>query len=226
MKRARQKLHSRSGASILLALYLMLVAAVIVSAAVTAAHRVRDDRTEVQDSLSITSAGKLMVQYLKDHDTYRTVQYTDHFFGDDSTDGTGACLKALTDSPTEIHYLCTTAPTDMKPALMALTLKKNENDGYTTDEKIWYDIKGTIGLASDVLEMNESPQTLYLVAVLTVNTVVRPKSDYETDKQINPDTGEEETIPHSGTETVITWELNNVRIASSEEMLWNESATE
>ena len=72
MKRCAQKLHSRRGASILLALFLMLVAvmvsAVIVSAAITAANRVKDDTVQQQDALSLSSAEAILTKYLLDGD--------------------------------------------------------------------------------------------------------------------------------------------------------------
>lgn len=70
MERTRQKLHSRRGASILLALVLTLVAAmvcaVILSAALTAAKRVRDDREAQQQMLSLTSAARYVKACMED----------------------------------------------------------------------------------------------------------------------------------------------------------------
>lgn len=69
MAHIRQKLHSRSGASVLLAMLLLLVAAmvsaVIISASVTAANRVRDDRDHQQKMLSVNSAARLVKKSLE-----------------------------------------------------------------------------------------------------------------------------------------------------------------
>ena len=68
MTHIRQKLHSRSGASILLALALLLVAtmvsAVIISASVTAASRVKDDSVHQQEMLDANSAARFAVKAL------------------------------------------------------------------------------------------------------------------------------------------------------------------
>ena len=70
MARIRQKLHSRSGASILLAMVLLLVAAmvsaVIISASVTAANRVSDDHVHQQQLLAVNSAARLLKKALSE----------------------------------------------------------------------------------------------------------------------------------------------------------------
>lgn len=69
MERVMKKLNSRRGASILLAMALILTAlmisAVIVSAALTAAHRVSHDSKEEQKTLALNSAAKAMKDYLE-----------------------------------------------------------------------------------------------------------------------------------------------------------------
>lgn len=81
MKRATQKLHSRRGASILLALLMILVATmvstVIVSAAVTTAKRVHDDESREQDYLTVNSAARLITAYLLENTkyTFHTLSY-------------------------------------------------------------------------------------------------------------------------------------------------------
>ncbi len=85
MKRAKQKLHSRRGASILLAMLMILVAtmvsAVIISAAVTTAKRVHDDTDYVKDEVMIHSAGRLIEDFLKKKTkyTYHTLEYVDSY---------------------------------------------------------------------------------------------------------------------------------------------------
>ena len=64
MKALKNKLNSRSGASIIFALLFFLVAAmvsiVILDASVTTAKRLSDDTVWEQDNLTLTSAGKLL----------------------------------------------------------------------------------------------------------------------------------------------------------------------
>ena len=68
MLRIGKKLHSRRGASILLALMFLLVAtmvsSVVLSAALTAARRVDDDRNTEQEYLAVSSAAKYLTQAL------------------------------------------------------------------------------------------------------------------------------------------------------------------
>ena len=70
MRRTIEKLHSRSGASILLAMLLLLVAtmisSVILSASLTATKRVSDDRTQEQNALYASSAARLFADCLQD----------------------------------------------------------------------------------------------------------------------------------------------------------------
>jgi type II secretory pathway component PulK len=69
MARMRQKLHSRRGASILLALVLFLVAStvisVILSASLTAARRLEDDRAREQEYIAVSSAAKFFAKALE-----------------------------------------------------------------------------------------------------------------------------------------------------------------
>lgn len=64
MRRITEKLHSRRGASLIYALLLFLVAsmvsAVILSASVTAAKRLRDDQIRQQNELTINSGARLL----------------------------------------------------------------------------------------------------------------------------------------------------------------------
>ncbi|MCR4771714.1 MAG: hypothetical protein K5855_05320 [Oscillospiraceae bacterium] len=82
MELMMKKLHSRRGASILLAMLLFLVAAMVVSvvlsAAMTAARRVSDDRQREQDYLAVSSAAVFLKQALEDSRySETTVRYYD-----------------------------------------------------------------------------------------------------------------------------------------------------
>ena len=70
MRRIRQKLAGRSGASILIALIVFLVAAmvsvVMIDTAVTALKRVHDDEIREQAYLSVGSASKLIASCLQE----------------------------------------------------------------------------------------------------------------------------------------------------------------
>lgn len=100
MERARQKLHSRSGASILLALLLFLVAAmvcaVIVSASFTAAKRVYDDKTGEQDYLTVSSAAKTLKEGL----LASGVTYTTTVTTTVQPDGTSSSETETSETPT------------------------------------------------------------------------------------------------------------------------------
>lgn len=69
MRKAKQKLKNRTGASIMFALLFLLVATmvsvVILDASVTTAKRLFDDTQWQQDNLTLTSAGKLLQSALK-----------------------------------------------------------------------------------------------------------------------------------------------------------------
>ena len=69
VERTQKKLHSRRGASILLALLLFLVASmvvsVILSASLTAVSRVNDDREREQEYLAVSSAAKFFAKALE-----------------------------------------------------------------------------------------------------------------------------------------------------------------
>ena len=69
MRKVRKKLHSRSGASMLMALLLLLaalmVSAVIISAALSSALSIRTDRAQQQAFLSVSSAAELMAGKLE-----------------------------------------------------------------------------------------------------------------------------------------------------------------
>ena len=160
MKRICEKLHSRGGASILLALLLMFVAVmistVILSAAVSSAHRVVDDRSEQQDALSIASAGKLMVQYLKEHNSYWTVTYNPELIGylsgpdesygpiANSYDLSGfPALREMTAAPNKTCTLNVGAPNGMRAARMTFTPGTPYQSAENTYE---YHILGTITL--------------------------------------------------------------------------------
>jgi hypothetical protein len=69
MERIKQKLHSRRGASIILAMLLMMVAvmvsAVIISASYTAAKRVNDDSDRQQGLLTASSAARFVAEDLR-----------------------------------------------------------------------------------------------------------------------------------------------------------------
>lgn len=77
MNAIRKKLHSRSGASMLMALLLLLVAVmvsvVILSAASSAAKSVRSDREQQQTYLTVSSAAELMRDCITDAVPFTTV---------------------------------------------------------------------------------------------------------------------------------------------------------
>lgn len=68
MRRIGQKLNSRRGATLIVALLLLLVASMvsvtILSSAVTAAKRLHDDRAREQDYLALSSAARLLKKEL------------------------------------------------------------------------------------------------------------------------------------------------------------------
>ena len=70
MRQIRQKLHSRRGASLLFALLLFLVASMvsitILNAALTAAKRLKDDRAQEQEYLTLSSAARLVAKSLSE----------------------------------------------------------------------------------------------------------------------------------------------------------------
>lgn len=69
MARVNEKLHSRRGASILIAMILLLVASmvsiVIISASLTATHRAKSEREYTQKTLYVQSAAELLKACLK-----------------------------------------------------------------------------------------------------------------------------------------------------------------
>lgn len=205
MERIKRKLHSRRGASILLAMLLMLVAtmvcAVIISASLTAAKRVSDDRTQEQASLSIGSAGRLMVQYLEENNQCTqewSVKKTYDYDGDGNesepyntsttpTPITGPLKNAIEhwDDSSYKNHLVVNAVVDggktiIQPAILEFSLRAS-SDGMR-------DVVGTLFLVDEVpadlsdLESlkNESPQKLYLKGIMIKEeSVSGPRPDYE-----------------------------------------------
>lgn len=116
MERMLKKLHSRRGASILLALLLFLVAAMVVSvvlsAALTAARRVDDDRKREQDFLAVSSAARFLKQALEDSKYGKTVvRYYDEAWNpvdepepEDLPPVTEGLLYEVFSSEAELHY--------------------------------------------------------------------------------------------------------------------------
>lgn len=146
MERARQKLHSRSGATILLALLLFLVAAmvcaVIVSASFTTAKRVHDDKSEEQDYLTVSSAAKLLKKSLLSSSvTYTTTTvYTDDVPDVPVTvpelEGPlGSVLRSAIENP----GICTlkVEPNDTRIGTVVMDCTVNENNrGFTITGKL------------------------------------------------------------------------------------------
>ena len=96
MKRLREKLHSQSGASILLALLLFLtccmVAASILAAAASNAGKVRSSRVEQQKQLTLSSAIELVCGQIKQATytgKYKVHEWTDQVGSYTYTDGDG-----------------------------------------------------------------------------------------------------------------------------------------
>lgn len=203
MERTRQKLHSCRGASILLALLLMLVAtmvsAVIVGASLTAAKRVNDDRAQEQASLSISSAGRLMVHYLDDNNTCtqeKSIIETVHYDKDGNYEGedndpltlawdyngiAGMLSEAIKhwDNPDYNNYLVIDGLFDgedvvVKPAVLTFTLQQQNNVAEPEKMRI---VKGTIFLVNEVPAdlsslgelMDQSPQKLFLSGTVSVD---------------------------------------------------------
>ena len=241
MERAMKKLHSRRGASILLALFLLLLATmvstVIISAATTAAKRVHDDRGEQQEALRVSSAGKLIVQYLSDHDAYTRVtvngteedkSYFLNLYGiKPCASGSGPWLEAFTESfkadPSASHTLVISAPGDenIRDVTMTLTLQEGSQDdpepGAST-VTARYTLKG---------ELESGAQKIYLRAGLTHTRKVQPYEDEELveTKDAEGKVIDSQTVPHAVTETTQEWKLDtdSIRLAVSEGMLWREN---
>ena len=228
MERIRQKLHSRRGVSILLALLLMLVAAmvsvVIVGASLTAAKRVNDDRAQEQAALSISSAAKVMVEYLNDKNTYEYVHsvYEDGSYDPPEITIPNELLQTITEKLDQTQFLTVSVPTGdgLSTVIMAFTLtekESNSNPSYIqfSITGISSDQAGTIFLADsipaslddpDVLNtcIEKSAQKLYLHGTLEKDLT------YETTKKLSdeedPDNpGEYKEIP--GIITSTSWRL-------------------
>ena len=103
MARIRQKLHSRRGASILIAMLLVLVATlvsvVVIEASLTATRRARSERDYTQQTLYIQSAGELFKDCLKQTSVVVSRTSLDYDGGEDGA------FDAY-DDPGEIRYSC------------------------------------------------------------------------------------------------------------------------
>lgn len=228
MKRAIKKLHSRRGASILLALFLMLVAtmicAVIISAAATAANRVHDDRGEEQDLLSITSAGKLVVAYLNEHNAYKTVKATGDYteFSEIMAELHGntsgfydegfSILKDLTDNSGADLTMTISVPTDagkMQPAVMQFKVT-DEGDGEH------FTLAGTLGLGTTAADLAKSPQKLSFEGKLFKDRFYDDGFNRDASYWGEGAEGEPIFVPlvYSATMEIVTWELTDLKLLS------------
>lgn len=81
MHRLYQKLNSKSGVSILIALILFLVASmvsvVVIHASLTAIKRVQDDKKREEELLTVSSAARLLERAIKASDVTVTVVHTE-----------------------------------------------------------------------------------------------------------------------------------------------------
>ena len=205
MKRIQKKLHSRSGASILLALLMMLVAAavsaVIVSASVTTAKRVHDDGGQTQNYLTVNSASRLIMAYLTDENVYKyhTLTYEEKPSLNEDT--------PKVDTPSDVvKYLSMMAeslnpdePDDYKEAIIKVSAPTVSSDGLADpaedvptetvtmnfrmekgENEGTYSITGKIYQGSDP---SNTPQQVFVSCVLTCDRSksegVRPSDGYD-----------------------------------------------
>ena len=192
MKRAKQKLHSRSGATILLALLLFLVAAmvcaVIVSASFTTAKRVHDDKSEEQDYLTVSSAAKLLKKSLLSSSvTYTTTTLvTDGVPAAPQTVPTaagprGEALRAAIESPGAYALTVTPGDTQLGAAVMNDFTVVKRADGNDADS--YYKLSGTLSPAGG----RADSQKIYLIGEFMM-------------KSEQPTTQQSETLPEGVTE--------------------------
>ncbi len=230
MKRCAQKLHSRRGASILLAMLLMLVvvmiSAVIVSAAVTAANRVQDDKAQQQDALSLTSAEKLLTAYLQDHNhaarySVEESRYTDQVsptvpdFEEENADTTHPLKVLYENVGSQLTLKITDVPDGMRPVVMDFTVK-GDGSRYTASGEITL-------LKEDGSGPDPDSQKLYFQAKFEYKSETATKNviDYDNPEPVvNPETGEVDDYsypPDTAVLTTETWDLTGVKTTTSKE---------
>ena len=174
MQSIRQKLNSRRGVSILLALMLFLAAAmvvaVILSAAVTAAKRVDDDRRQRQEQLAADSAAKMILSCVEDSSVTVTIVTTsvegeDDIVSSPAYAGSGPLGFALCEAVEKLSatggpYTVTITPDDLgteelTPATLTFTMTRFDSDGITSVEKF---------LVNGTVSVNAGAQKVYLTA--------------------------------------------------------------
>ena len=240
MKRCAKKLHSRRGASILLALFMMLVAvmiaAVVISAALTAANRVKDDTVRQQDALSLSSAETILTKYFQDNKVAKRYSLDRSELSDqieemsDPDPNPDNPLKKLC-IPENVGKAYTMevsgVPSGMKGAVMDFVLEQDEND-----ENLYF-IKGTIQLEDAASATDMNPQKLFLLVKVSYTTATETrtatemKSKWVQDESSDDpamvagywDYFEEEADPKPIL-TIMTWTLESMTASAAEGVLW------
>ncbi len=238
MKRAVQKLHSRRGASILLALLMLLVAvmvsAVILSAVVTTAKRVHDDIGQEQDYLTVSSAGRLIKAFLLQNRyfTYHTLSYEHsepnparrvHKNENKDSDVVKKLLEmaeTMNSEDAKTGTITLSVPEDdgsvpVEPVTMDFTLKPDTDAPFTEYEKT-FTLSGEIYMGANKAD---SPQRLFLSAKLTFafsedhDLAPDEKRTYTVWETVtDEETGAEKQVPHEetdpGTRHISAWTLD------------------
>ena len=236
MNRFRRKLHSRRGISILLALLLMLVAAmvsaVILSASVTAAKRVHDDRAQEQDFLSVSSGARFLLDTLSDADaSYRivTTEFIDsHGYpvrapqsaatsGDAAISGLFAVAETRrTAAPYSVTVTPDGATAALCPVALTFALERDAESSSVTESGRYDLYTVTNGVVRAAGAGQETPQTqLFLTGQLkrqehSEGPAVIDPADYG----IEAAEGGEET--YYIFTTTVTWTAQNLAVSSRE----------
>ncbi len=161
MQKIRRKLHSNSGASMIMALLLLLVgivtSAVIISAAMNAALSIKEEKGQEQAYLTVSSAAELIRDELENgNSNYKKIQTdvtTTNWWGQSSTKSTTeekvgdgvlgtviqAAVKYLDSYPKEtFHKNYTVSSGDLEDVSAELFIKKSTEEEEKYSLTIWF----------------------------------------------------------------------------------------
>ena len=161
MQKIRRKLHSNSGASMIMALLLLLVgivtSAVIISAAMNAALSIKEEKGQEQAYLTVSSAAELIRDELENgNSNYKKIQTdvtTTNWWGQSSTKSTTeekvgdgvlgtviqAAVKYLDSYPKEtFHKNYTVSSGELEDVSAELFIKKSTEEEEKYSLTIWF----------------------------------------------------------------------------------------